>query len=164
MNSSNTPPPSFSRLNNLYGSSGPAAAYKWNEGDVVLPQDGFNESNYLDQKFEALCKKQSDLPQDIRQTVFATVVRENKTLLFELASSKGKEFENYNKRFDFLVESAFANAEHEFHVKKSRETITKSRSDSGWMSLGEVTDLVRLNGVVKKPPPDSRKFVPKERR
>lgn len=155
----------FARLNNIYGSSGNSAQYKWNGNNVVLKAGSFDEGEYLAAKLEELLKKESELPQEARQTVLDLVARENNTLLFDMASAPEAHLERLNGRFDFLLQAAFANAEHEFHVRKSREKITKSRTlGDGWMSAGAMTDLVRLNGIVKQPPPDARKFVPKDRR
>ncbi len=155
----------FTRLNNIYGSASNPAQYKWNGDNVVLKQGCFDESAYLALKLEELAKKESELPQEERQRILEQVVKENNTLLFDMASAPEAHLERLNSRFDFLLQAAFANSEHEFHVKKSREKITKSHSLSdNWMSAAAMTDLVRLNGVVKQPPPDSRKFVPKDRR
>ena len=155
----------FTRLNNIYGSGNNPAQYRWNGNDVVLKQGDFNEEAYLTSKMDLLTKKESDLPADGRKKVLEQVTQENQTLLFDMSSAPEPHLERLNERFDFLLQAAFSNAEHEFHVKKSREKITKSHTlGEGWMSAGAMNDLVRLNGIVKQPPPDARKFVPKDRR
>ena len=154
----------FSRLNNMYRSPGSATPYKWNGQEVVLPLAKFDQDQYLDMKLQLLQARVSEIPEENRRSILENTVRDNAALLFELSTSVSPEFEKLDKRFDFLIESTFANAEHEYHVKKSREKITNSRSDNGWMSPGGVDDLVRLNRVIKVRPTDSRKFVPKDRR
>ncbi|MBX9573559.1 MAG: hypothetical protein K2X77_31950 [Candidatus Obscuribacterales bacterium] len=155
----------FARLNNIYGSTNNPAQYKWNGNNVVLSQGSFDENAYLAKKLEEIAQKDSELPQEVRQRVLDKVAQENSTLIFDMASAPAPHLERLNSRFDFLLQAAFANAEHEFNVRKSREKITKSHNlQEGWMSASAMTDLVRLNGTVKQPPPDARKFVPKDRR
>lgn len=110
-------------------------------------------------------KKVSCLSQENKQNIFARIVRENQNLIFEMRSCTPENFQQYDSKFNLLLEANFAHEEHEHSLRTSKENIKNSLqiSDS-WMTQTEVNSLVRLSSGLPIEATDGRKFVPKYRR
>jgi hypothetical protein len=160
-------PLSFARLNGVLGTSTPPIPYCWSGSEVFLDSGKkFDEKTYRESKLNTLLNRQSPLkPEEIRQ-VFERVIEQNLNILYDLHNSSADKFQQYDAKFNLLLESAFSHAENEHSLKISKENIKNSLqiSDDGWINAQAVDNLFRLTSTNPMEKPDKNKFVPKHRR
>lgn len=157
----------FARLNGvLGGAQTPPIPYAWSGSDVLLKSGKFNEPIYLNSKLKTVLARPSSLTEDQLQNTFKKVVSDNQNILFEMQSCASRQqFDEYDAKFNLLLEAAIGHAENEQSLRTSKENLKNSLqiSDS-WMTACEVNKLMKLTSSNPAQAPDPRKFVPKHRR
>lgn len=158
-------PGSFKKLNGILGVKTPPIPYCWNGSDVLLNSGKFNEQAYLSSKFETLSRRPGTLSAEAIREIFGKVIADNRNLLFEMQASSQEKFQQYDEKFNLLVEAAVNHAENEQSLRISKENIKNSfQISDSWMTPQEVNRLMRLTKNNPSEAPDPRKFVPKHRR
>ena len=155
----------FSKLNQVLGNTKPAIPYSWNGSEVLLRSGKFDQRKYLDGKIFVLKQRDTVLSIEQRKEVFDRVVSENKNLLFDMHGAQFEQQQQYDQKFNLLLEAAFTRAENEHNLKISKENIknTLPVSDS-WMDVSQVNKLMRLVSTNPGEAPNPHKFIPKHRR
>ncbi len=157
--------PNFDHLNTVLGVKTPPAPYKWSGTDVVLKAGKFDEQKYLDAKLQALLERKTALAREQVLRVFGHVITDNDRLVFEMYTCTPEQLQQYDIKFNMILEAAFNQAEHDHNLKLSKENIKNSfQVSDSWMDSIAVIDLMKLTSVNSGTPPDTRKFVPKFRR
>ncbi len=155
----------FAKLNNVLGVSTPPIPYAWNGSDVLLRTGRFNEKSYLLDKLGTLLRRESVLSREEKEALFNQVIAQNQNILFDMHSCSPDMIQQYDHKFNLLLESAFSHKENEKNLRISKENVKNSQQLSdGWMSASAVNNLLRLRSTNPAEAPDPNKFVPKHRR
>lgn len=155
----------FAKLNRVLGNTKPAIPYSWNGSDVILKSGRFDERKYLDGKIIALRRRETVLSIEQMKAAFEQVVAENKNLLFEMQAAQFEQLQQYDAKFNLLLEAAFTRAENEHNLKVSKENIKNCMPvNDSWMDVSQVNKLMRLVSTNPGEAPNPHKFIPKHRR